>query len=490
MKEMLSRITPLSVILIASFIVILIPFQIIGYGFLPPDDAGRHAAKVVSGKDWGQILVLRPEITMDSHPGWHAILGAVRRVTGWDAHSLVLFSVICLFILFAAAPIFFVRYPESWLASLIILAMAAPGFIWRLVLGRPYIFTMAITVILCLWWQTSRRRGGLNLPYDGKAFIAGCAAVILLIAASTYIHCSWYLFCLPFAALLLAREWRASAAFGICAGLGVIIGASLTGQPLIFLKQMLTHLFLAFGKNEAEYMLVSEFRPGFGDTNIAIFIALALVWCALRGKWRKALVDNPVFILAVLGFIASLFTRRAWLDWGFPAVAAWTAWVFDDFFASRLDPYSPRRLLLVTTVGLALFMSITADINSRWTSCKPVDYISADDPRQAELLPEPGGIIYSSDMGVFYQIFFRNPRADWRYILGFEPTLMPKEDLEIFRDIQRNPWTLKPLYGWIKKMRPQDRLILRGSPANPPRIPDLEWNYAALNTWIGRLPKK
>ena len=480
MRQSITNIVPLLTILIAAFLVVLIPFKVIGYGFLPPDDAMRHAAKVISGKDWNRILVMREGVTMDSHPGWHAILGAVRRVAGWDAHSLVLFSVISLFILFAAWPLFFVRYPESWLASLLILGMAAPGFIWRLVLGRPYIFTMAVTAVLCLSWQKFK---------DRKFPFAACAALTLLIAASTYIHCSWYMFALPLAALLLAREWRASAAFGICAGLGVMIGASLTGQPLIFLKQTLAHLFLAFGKNEAEYMLVSEFRPGFGDATIAIAVAFALVWCALRGRWHKALVDNPVFILGLLGFVLSLFTRRAWLDWGFPATAAWMALVIDDFFASKPEAGSPRRFILVTALGFVLFVSVTADVGGRWTALKPVDQISADNPKQAEWLPEPGGIIYSNDMGIFYHIFFWNPHADWRYMLGFEPTLMPKEDLEIFRDIQRSPWTFKPFYGWINKMRPQDRLILRSSPASPPRIPDLEWNYAALNTWIGRLPR-
>lgn len=478
---MKTSLAALIVTIIAAFFLGIIPFKIIGYGYLPPDDACRHAAKVVSGKDWGKILVLRPEIKMDSHPGWHAILGGVRRVFGWETHSLVLFSAVSLFILFAVAPLFFVRYPESWLASLLVLATAASGFAWRLVLGRPYILTMTVVVILCLSWRKVKR----------KAFsFASCAGLILLTAASTYIHCSWYMFALPLAALLLAREWRASAVYAICACLGIAIGASLTGHPVIFLKQTLTHLFLAFGKNEAEYMLVSEFRPGFGDTNMAIATALILIWCALRRRWRIGLVDNPVFILALMGFVLALFTRRAWLDWGLPAAAAWTAGVFDDFFASRLEAGSPRRFILTMALGLVLFMSFAADIGSRWTQCKPVDYLSADDPKQAELLPGPDGIIYSSDMTVFYQTFYRNPHAGWRYILGFEPTLMPEEDLEILRDIQRSPWTLKPYYGWIKKMRPQDRLIIKIGPANPPRLPDLEWNYAALNTWIGRLPKK
>ena len=40
--------------------ILLSCFKIISYGYLPVDDALRHAAKVVSGKDWHEIVVLRP----------------------------------------------------------------------------------------------------------------------------------------------------------------------------------------------------------------------------------------------------------------------------------------------------------------------------------------------------------------------------------------------------------------------------------------------
>ena len=51
------------------------------YGFLPPDDTLRHAAKVVNGKAWPEILVLRPEITLDHNRGWHWVLGRIHHVT-------------------------------------------------------------------------------------------------------------------------------------------------------------------------------------------------------------------------------------------------------------------------------------------------------------------------------------------------------------------------------------------------------------------------
>ena len=61
---------------------LLISLRVISYGYIPGDDAMRHAAKAVSGKGWGEILVLRPEITMDSHVGWHKILEFIYQMTG------------------------------------------------------------------------------------------------------------------------------------------------------------------------------------------------------------------------------------------------------------------------------------------------------------------------------------------------------------------------------------------------------------------------
>ena len=46
--------------------------RILAHGYLPPDDALRHAAFAVSGRSWDQLLVGRPEALFDQSPGWHA----------------------------------------------------------------------------------------------------------------------------------------------------------------------------------------------------------------------------------------------------------------------------------------------------------------------------------------------------------------------------------------------------------------------------------
>ena len=57
------------------------PAKIISYGFLPMDDALRHAAKTVSGKSWQQILVMRDDFPIDPSPGWQKILEWVHEST-------------------------------------------------------------------------------------------------------------------------------------------------------------------------------------------------------------------------------------------------------------------------------------------------------------------------------------------------------------------------------------------------------------------------
>ncbi|MGH8023749.1 MAG: hypothetical protein ACRED1_09220, partial [Limisphaerales bacterium] len=95
----LRRYVPLAVWVIVVFAVIIIPLKIIGYGYLPGDDALRHAARAVSGKSWSQILVLNPVYTMDHEFGWNWLLGKVHLATHWNAEALVIFSVVLLFVL-------------------------------------------------------------------------------------------------------------------------------------------------------------------------------------------------------------------------------------------------------------------------------------------------------------------------------------------------------------------------------------------------------
>ncbi|HEV2319114.1 MAG TPA: hypothetical protein VGV18_05150, partial [Verrucomicrobiae bacterium] len=70
----MKRYIPLAIWIVVVSAIILIPLRIIGYGFLPMDDALRHAAKTISGKSWQQILVMRNDFPIDPSPGWQKTL--------------------------------------------------------------------------------------------------------------------------------------------------------------------------------------------------------------------------------------------------------------------------------------------------------------------------------------------------------------------------------------------------------------------------------
>src|SRR5471032_3535382 len=97
--EALRRYVPLATWAIVILVVLAIPFKITGYGYLPGDDALRHAAKAVSGKSWSEILVLSPVYVIDHEFGWNLLLEKIHGWTHWNAEALVVFSVVAMFIL-------------------------------------------------------------------------------------------------------------------------------------------------------------------------------------------------------------------------------------------------------------------------------------------------------------------------------------------------------------------------------------------------------
>jgi len=461
-------------------IICIIPVRIIGYGYMPMDDANRHAAKVVSGKDWSEILVLRDEVKMDSHPGWHAILNLFHKATNYSTDHLVDISVIFMFILFSLVPLMSLDRPEAWPMVLLTFIVASPGLIDRLLLGRPYIFTMSVVLVLCFFWPKLRSK---KLPYKVLVFLT------LLIAASTWIHCAWYLLGLPVICFFIAREWRAAILVSFSTIIGILLGASFTGHPYLLLKQNLLHVIRAFGNHDFQHMLVGEFQSSRGDVLMVIVVAGMLAWRKMRGPWNPKIIDNPVFILAVLGWALGFVANRFWFDWGMVATVAWMSLEYQDVLQSKIDRLSWRRVFLTIGILGTLYIAVTNDSGRRWTQNLSIKYLHLDNPDHAAWLPDPGGIIYSNSMGIFYQTFLKNPHAPWRYILGFEPIIMPPEDLKIYRDIQRNFGHFSEFEPWVKKMKPEDRLIINYTPEKAPKIEGLDWHLVTGNVWIGRLPR-
>jgi hypothetical protein len=478
----IARYVPLLVWLIALLSLVLIPAKIVGYGYLPADDALRHAAKAVSGKPWQQILVMSNEFPIDPHPGWHAVLGVFHKALNLNTDGLVTLAVAGLMFLVMAAPLPWLRRPEGWLAALLVAAVFDPRLINRLTLGRPYIFTMTCFLTILLMWR--RRENERPTPVEVGVTVA-------LIALASWIHGSWYQLGLPLAGFVLCGWWRSAVYYGVCWVIGTIVGCAFTGHPFQFLYQCAHVLLGAFGEFHASRELVTEFLPSGGDPTMLLAITAVLLWRSRSQDWSPRQILNPIFMMGVFGWLLGLKVYRFWDDWGAPAMLLWIGIQVNEGLSAKLEPSSFRRLMLTAGIAAALFLSTTVDLSSRYTGNLTNEYLREDDPTLAGWLPEKGGIMYSADMRVFYDTFFKNPHADWRYVLGFEPGLMLPEDREVLRKVQWNYGDVRAYEPWIQKMRPADRLVLRASSARlngAPNLPMLEWKYAVSDVWIGRLP--
>jgi len=469
---------PLAVWVVAGLLGVLIPLQILQLGYRPGDDALCHVGKALSGKSWTEIVVLPDGYGEDEHPGWHAILGAAHHAFDWDADTLVAFSVAAPFALYWVAMLAWRKRPEALLAALFFASVVAPDSFMRLLLGRPFVVVLIVTVsVLQLWARPP------------KASLTQVISTIALIGFSVWVHGSWYLFGIVVAAFALCGDWRKTLSLAACWLSGTVFGAALTAHPVRYLEQTTTHLFDVFGGQTLDRMLVTELRADYGDLSFMMGIGLVLVWRVARGEWKREVIFNPVFALAALGWLLGLQVSRFWSDWGFPAAILWLAMELEEVLEFRLSREKSSAILLAAFVAAGIYIGTTRDIAGRWTRNLDIVFLSPGDfklPRIAEWMPGQGGIIYSSSLEVFFRTFYKNPQADWRYLLGFEVGIMPRADRKILRDIQRSGFAPEAYAPWVKRMKADDRLIVLQ--AWKPGIEELEWYYAGGNTWIGRLP--
>src|ERR1700744_2070303 len=191
LPERFRRYVPLLVWLLVAAVLLMIPFKIVGLGYLPADDALRHVAKAVSGKPWPDILVVGGAFKLDHNLGWHAILGAIHHATNWGTENLVICSVVALFLIVNGAMLPWLRRPEAWLITLLV-AMVISALPQRFLLGRPFILT--ITVLMTVLFAEQKCEPG------AKMFVLFTAALTLC----TFVHGVWYLWVLPIAAFFFA----------------------------------------------------------------------------------------------------------------------------------------------------------------------------------------------------------------------------------------------------------------------------------------------
>ncbi len=476
LPEKFRRYVPLAVWMLVALVLLAIPLKIIGYGFLPGDDALRHAAKAVSGQPWSEIIVTGGVFKIDQSLGWHDILGAVYHATGWDAEGLVVFSIVTLFLLINGAMLPWLKRPEAWLATLLA-ANIISDLPQRFLLGRP--FTVTCTVLMTILFLAQTRRP------DWKNFVL----TTLLLTVCTFVHGVWYLWTLPVAAFFFAGQCRWALLLAGAWLLGTLFSMLLSGHPADYLSHALQMALHGVGGHLTNRTQVSELQPFGGDILAVILVGALVVLRVATRPAAPALTGNPAFWLMCGCWLLAFRVDRFWEDWGWPALMVWLATELDFLFLAKLVADSWRRLLLVLILALATFLSVTSDLNERWTKNLSWSFLTADNPDLAGWLPAPGGILYSADMTIFYQTFFKNPHGGWRYQTGYEPALMPQDDFATYQKILWNAGDAKAYAPWVQKMTAADRLVIR-SPANGrPNIPELEWNYGVSGIWIGRVPR-
>jgi hypothetical protein len=87
-------------------------------------------------------------------------------------------------------------------------------------------------------------------------------------------------------------------------------------------------------------------------------------------------------------------------------------------------------------------------------------------------------------MTAFYSLYFKLPHDHlFRYILGYEPGLMPPEDLRTLRAIQFSNGALAEHAPWFDKMRPADRILVKGALKPEKEGFEFVWFFGY---WIGR----
>jgi hypothetical protein len=185
-----------------------------------------------------------------------------------------------------------------------------------------------------------------------------------------------------------------------------------------------------------------------------------------------------------MGYLAGFVATRFWVDWGVPAGLVWVALEIQDALEQAQTADRRERLAWALAPALAVYLATASDIGGRWSTPNTA-YVPLLVPSAAAALPDPGGILYTDDLGLFFTTFFRRPMAPWRYMVGFEPGLMPVEDREILRVIQRER-TPEAFAPWVARMRSEDRLVLRPA-GRPPAIPGIAWTDLGGNLWSGRI---
>jgi len=464
-------------------------FLVVGWlfhwGYLPPDDALRHAAYAVSDHTWNEILVLRSSMdtpAMDSHPGWHKTLRFLHGF-GFSKERLVLFPTLLFSLTLLLLPLVFLRAPWVWALTLVVLSSAQPNAFLRVFNGRPYWVTALTMGMMLGGWQL--------LPSQSEKRRLLYVGVFLGTAAAVYVHSTWYLLSMPLLVCFSKSRFREWCQFSMVVCLGILAGAALTGDGLHYLAFQLEHLYRALGSLRPGDYVVGEFRPLSWLNSLMGILGILAVLVYWKRK-PEARLNTPFLRMAVLGWLLSVLNGRFWYDWGFVAAAIALAQVIQQLFDDVWPIPSWIRRSAVVVGCVALIPLLTRSPWGRtWTDWSAEDHEAALHRAQESSIswmPEDHGIVYATSMRVFFYWFYAFPEQSWKYAPGYEPGLLPDDDLRVFRQ-----WNASRedslLFAWTSKLRLQDRLVVWGEPEDPPPALPLEWQLIPPTYWVGRIPQ-
>ena len=468
---------PLITLCLSLCALFLLPLSIIGTGYIPFDDVLSNVARAVGEKSWDSVILLRPDVSLALHnPGWDVLLEAVYQAGGMGRNALVATAVAGMMLAFLLSGLVAVKRPEAWLISLLVGFVIAPDFLIRITLGRPFIFSAAVLVLLLGLWSDRSPKARRPIHYVISA---------LAISLATWIHGSWYLFILPIGVFFLTGRFRDGLELVVCWMAGVLLGSVYTGHPIAFILHHLHHFFFVFGAIPRS-LRVGELQSCQVSLAFMGIVLVVIVWIVWRARsWRVFL--DPSFALMIIGWGLGFQVARFWVDWSMPAFLVWLARNLDQEI-QRFSATSVSRMIVVLVLGTGLIGVGKADIHQRWTgNILPLSEMEPTDSRWKEALPKGDGIVYSASMRPFDILFYRYPQESWRYVLGSEPALMSPEDLPVFIRIQQEGYNSETVRPWMDKMRPNDRLVI--FLPEKPTIPEFTWTYIGNGLWSGRLSK-
>ena len=128
-----------------------------------------------------------------------------------------------------------------------------------------------------------------------------------------------------------------------------------------------------------------------------------------EGRTGYPLVDACMRSLAATGWLLGWLVVRFWSDWGTPALLVWLAYEFQDALEEKLPVVSAKRVLVAVVAGLGALLVLSGNVRGQRFLTPDKPYLSLMSPDIASVLPDPGGILYTDDMQVFFRLFYHRP---------------------------------------------------------------------------------